>query len=123
VEKITMKKPKTVANMLTVVDVCIEASEAQAQLLETRGTGTSRKKEDREINTADRGDRKDRRDRRYHGKQSSEQNEKRHFRRPDDAEKWFDIHRTVGHDLEECKTFLDRKKMPPPVAPAPQEPQ
>jgi hypothetical protein len=54
VEKITMKKPKTVANMLTVVDVCIEASEAQAQLLETRGTGTSRKKEDREINTADR---------------------------------------------------------------------
>jgi hypothetical protein len=29
----------------------------------------------------------------------------------------------MGHDLEECKTFLDWKKMPPPAAPAPQEPQ
>jgi hypothetical protein len=29
-EEITMKKPKTVADLLTVTDVCIEASEAQA---------------------------------------------------------------------------------------------
>jgi hypothetical protein len=28
----------------------------------------------------------------------------------------------MWHDLEECKTFLDRKKMPPPAAPVPQEP-
>jgi hypothetical protein len=28
----------------------------------------------------------------------------------------------MGHDLEECKTFLDRKKMPPPATPVPQEP-
>jgi hypothetical protein len=28
VEEITMKEPKTVADLLTVVDVCIEASEA-----------------------------------------------------------------------------------------------
>jgi hypothetical protein len=28
----------------------------------------------------------------------------------------------MGHDLEECKTFLDWKKMPPPAAPTPQEP-
>jgi hypothetical protein len=30
VEEITMKKPKTVADLLAVTDVCIEASEAQA---------------------------------------------------------------------------------------------
>jgi hypothetical protein len=29
----------------------------------------------------------------------------------------------VGHNLEECKTFLDRKKMPPSAAPVPQEPR
>jgi hypothetical protein len=58
-EEITMKKTKMVANLLAVTDVCIEASEAQARLLKSRGKGTSRKKEDREVNTADRGDRKD----------------------------------------------------------------
>jgi hypothetical protein len=25
--------------------------------------------------------------------------------------------------MEECKTFLDRKKMPPPATPAPQDPR
>jgi hypothetical protein len=29
----------------------------------------------------------------------------------------------LGHDLEECKTFVDQKKMPPPPAPTPQEPR
>jgi hypothetical protein len=29
----------------------------------------------------------------------------------------------VGHNLKECKTFLDWKKMPPPVALVPQEPR
>jgi hypothetical protein len=33
VEEIAMKKPKTMANLLTVTDICIEASEAWAQLL------------------------------------------------------------------------------------------
>jgi hypothetical protein len=70
-EEITMKRPKIVANLLTVVDVCIEASEARARLLETRGKGTSRKKEDHEVNTVDRGDCRDRGDHGYHGKQSS----------------------------------------------------
>jgi hypothetical protein len=28
----------------------------------------------------------------------------------------------VGHDLEEWKTFLDQKKMPPVAVPVPQEP-
>jgi hypothetical protein len=41
--------------------------------------------------------------------------------RPADVEKWCDIHRTIGHDLEECGTFVDRKKMSPLVAPVPQE--
>jgi hypothetical protein len=41
------------------------------RLLESRGKGTSRKKDDREVNIADRGDRKDRGDRGYCDKQSS----------------------------------------------------
>jgi hypothetical protein len=46
VEEIAMKKPKTVADLLTVTDVCTEASEARAQLLESCGKGSSRKKQD-----------------------------------------------------------------------------
>jgi hypothetical protein len=72
VEEITMKKLKMVADLLTVTDVCIEASEARASLLETKGNGTSRTREDREVNIADRGDHKDRGDCGYRGKQSSE---------------------------------------------------
>jgi fructose 1,6-bisphosphatase len=36
-EEIAMKKPKTVVDLLAVVDTCIEASEARAELLESRG--------------------------------------------------------------------------------------
>jgi hypothetical protein len=39
VEEITMKKPKTVTDLLAVADVCIEASKARAQLLETGARG------------------------------------------------------------------------------------
>jgi hypothetical protein len=53
VEEITMKKPKTVFDLLTVADVCIEAFETRDRLLESRGKGTSRKKEDCEVNTAE----------------------------------------------------------------------
>jgi hypothetical protein len=55
VEEITMKKPKTVVNLLAVTNVCIEASEARAWLLETWGKGTSRKKDDCKVNIANRG--------------------------------------------------------------------
>jgi hypothetical protein len=48
-----MKKPKIVADLLVVADVCIVAFEAQARLLESWGKGTSRKKDDREVNTTD----------------------------------------------------------------------
>jgi hypothetical protein len=41
IEEIAMKKSKTVADLLTVSDVCIEASEARARLLESQGRGTS----------------------------------------------------------------------------------
>jgi hypothetical protein len=37
--------------------------------------------------------------------------------------KWCEIHRTAGHDLIECKTFLDCKKMPSLAAPVAQEPR
>jgi hypothetical protein len=55
VEEIAMKKPKMMADLLAVADVCIEASEAWARLLESRGKGPSRR-DDREVNTAERGD-------------------------------------------------------------------
>jgi hypothetical protein len=100
----------------------IEAFEARARLLESHVKGPSRKKGDQEVNTADRGDQKVRGGHRYCGKQSSDQKEKRPFRRPDDAKKWCEIYCTNGHDLEECKTFLDHKRMPSPVALAPQDP-
>jgi hypothetical protein len=35
VEELTMKKLRTVANLLSVIDVCIEAFEARARLLES----------------------------------------------------------------------------------------
>jgi hypothetical protein len=44
-----------------------------------------------------------------------------HFRCPNNAEKWCEIHCTSGHGLKECKIFLDQKKMPPPAAPTPQD--
>jgi hypothetical protein len=46
-----MKKHKTVAELLVVADICIEDSEARSRLLESRGKGPSRKKDDREVNT------------------------------------------------------------------------
>jgi KaiC/GvpD/RAD55 family RecA-like ATPase len=87
VEEIAMKKLKTVADLLIVIDVRIEASEARDRLLESRDNGTSRKKDVHEVNTANQGDRKDRGDHGYRSMQSSEQKETRPFRRPDDTEK------------------------------------
>jgi hypothetical protein len=46
IEEIVMKKPKTMADLFTVADVCIEASEARARLIESRGKGPSKKKQD-----------------------------------------------------------------------------
>jgi hypothetical protein len=123
VEEIAMKKPKTVADLLTVADVCIEASEAQARLLESHGKGPSRKMDDREVNTTERVDQKDHGGYRCCRRPFSYQKEQRPFRRPDDIEKWCEIHRIDVHDLKECKTFLDHKRMSPPAAPAPQDPR
>jgi hypothetical protein len=84
-----MKKPKTVADLLIITDVCIEASEARARLLESRGKGTSKKKQDdQEFNTIDRGDRGDHRDHGYRGnwqEQSSGPKEKK----PTVSMRWF----------------------------------
>jgi hypothetical protein len=46
VEEIAMKKLKTVVDLLVIVDTCIEASEARAQLLESRGKWPMKKKQD-----------------------------------------------------------------------------
>jgi hypothetical protein len=63
-----MKKPNMVANLLAVADVWIEASEAQARLLESRGKGPSKKKqEDWEVNVTNHGDHRDRGERGYRG--------------------------------------------------------
>jgi hypothetical protein len=78
VEEIAMKKPKMMANLLAVVDVCIEASEARARLLESRGQGPSRR-DHRVVNTAERGDQKDREGYHHRGKQYSDQKERRPF--------------------------------------------
>jgi hypothetical protein len=54
VEEIAIKKPKMVVDLLIVVDVCIEASNAQARLLESHGKRPSKKKQDdQEVNTTD----------------------------------------------------------------------
>jgi hypothetical protein len=46
------------ANLLAVADVCIEASEARAQLFESCNRGPSKKKQqkEREVNTTNHGD-------------------------------------------------------------------
>jgi hypothetical protein len=93
IEEIAMKKPKTVADLLVVADVCIEASEAQARLLESRGKGHSKKKQDdREVNTTDRGDCGERKDRGNHQQQSTYRKEKGSFHCPTNVEKWCEIH-------------------------------
>jgi hypothetical protein len=51
VEEIAIRKPKTVADLLAVADICIETSESRARLLKSRGKGPSRKKDDRVVNT------------------------------------------------------------------------
>jgi hypothetical protein len=79
VEEIAMKKPKMVAELLAVTDICIEASKARARLLESRGKGPSRKKDDREVNTMQRGYQRDRRGYRYRGKQFLDHKERRSF--------------------------------------------
>jgi hypothetical protein len=79
VKEIAMKKLKTVDDLLTVADVCIEASEARAQLLKSRGKGASRRRDDWEVNTAEQGDQKDRGGYCYRGKQYSDQKERRPF--------------------------------------------
>jgi hypothetical protein len=52
-EEIAMKKPKMVADLLAVADICIDASKVRTQLLESRGKGPSRKMDNRELNTAE----------------------------------------------------------------------
>jgi hypothetical protein len=72
VKEIVMKKPKTVTDLLTVGDICIEASEARARLLESHGKGSSRKRDAREVNTVERGDQKDRGGHQYRKKNNSQ---------------------------------------------------
>jgi hypothetical protein len=45
VEEITMKNPKTAVDLLAIANICIEASEARAQLFESCNKGASKKKQ------------------------------------------------------------------------------
>jgi hypothetical protein len=57
VKEMAMKKHRIVEDLLAVVDIYIDVSEARARLLESHGKGPSKKKQDdREVNTTDRGD-------------------------------------------------------------------
>jgi hypothetical protein len=92
VEEIAMKKPKTMADLLAVANVCIEASEARARLLESCGKGASRKKQDDwEVNTTNRGGSRDHGYRGNHRQESLDQKENGPFHCPVDAEKWCKI--------------------------------
>jgi hypothetical protein len=44
VEEIAMKKPKTMADLLAVTDVCTKSLEAGAQLLDSHNKGPPKKK-------------------------------------------------------------------------------
>jgi hypothetical protein len=123
VEEIAMKKPKPVADLLAVADIYIEALEARAWLLESRNKGPSKKKqqEDWEVNIVDCVERDNCGNHRNRQQHLADQKEKRPFQRPADTEKWCEIHRTARHNLEECKNFLECKKML--EKPATQEPQ
>jgi hypothetical protein len=44
VKEIVMKKPRTVADLLAVADICIEASEVRARLFESCGKGGSQRR-------------------------------------------------------------------------------
>jgi hypothetical protein len=69
-----------VVDLLAITNVCIEASEAQARLLESQNKGLSKKKQaDREVNTVDHEDQGDRRDCSNHQQQPTDQKEKRLF--------------------------------------------
>jgi hypothetical protein len=106
VGKIVTKKPKTVVDLLAVTDVCIEASEARAQLLESHGTTLSKKKQDnRKVNTTDCGDHRDRRDHGNRQQQPTKQKERRLFLRTADVEKWCEIYRTDEHNLKSAGLF------------------
>jgi hypothetical protein len=100
-------RSKIVVDLLTVADICNEDSEPRAHLLDSRNKGSTKKKkkkqEDREVNAVDHRNQK---------QQPANQKEKILFYHFADAEKWCEICRIIGHDLEECKTYLDHKKMP-----------
>jgi hypothetical protein len=46
VEEIAMKKPKTMVDLLAIIDVCIEAFEARARLLKSHAKRSANKKQD-----------------------------------------------------------------------------
>jgi hypothetical protein len=86
VEEIAMKKPKTVANLLAVADICVDAFEARDDFWSpgVRGPQGRRIVRSTQLNL---GGRKDREDRGYRYKQSSEQKEKRTFQHPNNTKK------------------------------------
>jgi hypothetical protein len=113
VEEISIKSLKWWSICLQLLMFALKALRLNPVSLNhaTRGPPRKKQQDNQEVNTADHGDHGNRRNRQQ---QPAKQKEKRLFRRHDDAEKWCEIHHTIWHNLEECKTFLDRMKMSAP---------
>lgn len=83
VDRLALKKPKTVGQLLAIANGCIEMAEARSLL---EGGNGKKKNDDREV----------------HVTGSGAEASGGHVKRPKGVEKWCSIHHSISHDLSEC---------------------